>query len=223
MYSCASLAEARGCPIRIFTDQSLFAAPHDFSQRTTSFIASQCQGIHQMLLSRLMLSLPISIRGSGLGRPDKRILDLRKTYMCSICLPQCGQALRPMSVSHTPDSPLTVLSTACPAFGPRKQIPSFTMSISKTHTQDRAAKLVSRGPRRPDAGVNNNTVMEWWSQTGSNRRPEACKATALPTELWPRLTHLQQKPSPKNPASIWWAWEDSNFRPHAYQARALTN
>ena len=61
MYSCASLAEARGCPIRIFTDQSLFAAPHDFSQRTTSFIASQCQGIHQMLLSRLMLSLPMSI------------------------------------------------------------------------------------------------------------------------------------------------------------------
>ena len=27
----------------------------------------------------------------------------------------------------------------------------------------------------------------WWSQTGSNRRPPACKAGALPTELWPRL------------------------------------
>ena len=27
---------------------------------------------------------------------------------------------------------------------------------------------------------------EWWSQTGSNRRPPACKAGALPTELWPR-------------------------------------
>lgn len=26
----------------------------------------------------------------------------------------------------------------------------------------------------------------WWSRTGSNRRPEACKATALPTELRPR-------------------------------------
>jgi hypothetical protein len=26
---------------------------------------------------------------------------------------------------------------------------------------------------------------EWWSQTGSNRRPHACKARALPTELWP--------------------------------------
>src|ERR1700709_1623928 len=26
----------------------------------------------------------------------------------------------------------------------------------------------------------------WWSQAGSNRRPLACHATALPAELWPR-------------------------------------
>jgi hypothetical protein len=26
----------------------------------------------------------------------------------------------------------------------------------------------------------------WWSQTVSNRRPPACKAGALPAELWPR-------------------------------------
>jgi hypothetical protein len=26
---------------------------------------------------------------------------------------------------------------------------------------------------------------QWWSQTGSNRRPHACKARALPAELWP--------------------------------------
>ena len=41
-----------GCPIRISTDQSLLAAPHGFSQRATSFIASWCQGIHRMPLSR---------------------------------------------------------------------------------------------------------------------------------------------------------------------------
>ena len=29
------------------------------------------------------------------------------------------------------------------------------------------------------------TTFGWWSQTGSNRRPHACKARALPTELWP--------------------------------------
>ena len=31
---------------------------------------------------------------------------------------------------------------------------------------------------------------DWWSQTGSNRRPQACKASALPTELWPRPSGL---------------------------------
>jgi hypothetical protein len=36
-----------GCPIRISMDQRLLAAPHGFSQRATSFIASWCQGIHR--------------------------------------------------------------------------------------------------------------------------------------------------------------------------------
>jgi hypothetical protein len=86
----------------------------------------------------------------------------------------------------------------------------------------------------------------WWSQTGSNRRPHACKARALPAELWPRtrrrmllIARVVRSPSPalrrsslrpRRPAEPklqssegWWAWEDLNFRPHAYQARALTN
>src|SRR5436190_17486958 len=28
---------------------------------------------------------------------------------------------------------------------------------------------------------------KWWSQPGSNRRPLACHASALPAELWPRV------------------------------------
>jgi hypothetical protein len=34
--------------------------------------------------------------------------------------------------------------------------------------------------------LNPSPLKAWWSQTGSNRRPPACKAGALPTELWPR-------------------------------------
>ena len=34
----------------------------------------------------------------------------------------------------------------------------------------------------------------WWSQTGSNRRPPACKAGALPTELWPRSRRKSETP-----------------------------
>jgi hypothetical protein len=54
MNSDDDTAEAVGCPIRKSTDQSLFAAPHGLSQRTTSFIACVRQGIHQMLLGHLI-------------------------------------------------------------------------------------------------------------------------------------------------------------------------
>jgi hypothetical protein len=45
------------------------------------------------------------------------------------------------------------------------------------------------------------STREWWSQTGSNRRPPACKAGALPTELWPRraqrvLNHKREDGGP---------------------------
>jgi hypothetical protein len=81
----------------------------------------------------------------------------------------------------------------------------------------------------------------WWSQTGSNRRPHACKARALPAELWPHFLRRLARRRPSGYAAhaslyylawlaprvangeAWWAWEDLNFRPHAYQARALTN
>ena len=40
---------------------------------------------------------------------------------------------------------------------------------------------ISHFPIRTPCGLSR----KWWSQTGSNRRPHACKARALPTELWP--------------------------------------
>ena len=43
-----------GFPIRKSADQSLFAAPHGLSQRTTSFIACACQGIHRTPLRHLI-------------------------------------------------------------------------------------------------------------------------------------------------------------------------
>jgi hypothetical protein len=42
------VAPGVGCPIRRSRDQRSLASPPGFSQRAASFIASQCQGIHQM-------------------------------------------------------------------------------------------------------------------------------------------------------------------------------
>jgi hypothetical protein len=58
MDSADDTAEAVGCPIRKSSDHSLLAAPRGLSQRATSFIASQCQGIHQMPLRRLISDEP---------------------------------------------------------------------------------------------------------------------------------------------------------------------
>ena len=60
-----------GFPIRRFLDQSSFAAPQDLSQRTTSFIASQRQGIHQMLL-RHLITLMIDARSAAAIDPKER-------------------------------------------------------------------------------------------------------------------------------------------------------
>ena len=64
-----------GCPIRISTDQSLFAAPHGFSQRTTSFIACACQGIHQMPLRHLIVLIAHDHQVGPKGRPRETITN----------------------------------------------------------------------------------------------------------------------------------------------------
>ena len=53
MYSAEDDAKAPGCPIRRSADQRVLSPPRSFSQSATSFIASRCQGIHQMPLSSL--------------------------------------------------------------------------------------------------------------------------------------------------------------------------
>jgi hypothetical protein len=58
-----------GFPIRKSTDQSFFAAPRGLSQRSTSFIASQRQGIHQMPLVHL-IALIINAHSAG---PDSLV------------------------------------------------------------------------------------------------------------------------------------------------------
>ena len=59
MNSDRDLPCGRGCPIRRSRDHRSLASPPGFSQRATSFIASQCQGIHQMpFSSRLITASP---------------------------------------------------------------------------------------------------------------------------------------------------------------------
>ena len=50
---------------------------------------------------------------------------------------------------------------------------------------------------------------KWWSLSGSNRRPEACKATALPAEL-----------RPLGEAKVWFGLKRRQGRPSLWLPRA---
>ena len=102
-----------GFPIRKSTDQSLLSAPHGLSQSATSFIASQCQGIHEMPLRRLIFtrrdkpnvrySLPTTIEKTDISVRDTYrntlfflIVLIRKTYS------QCPIAVDEFSPDNDP-------------------------------------------------------------------------------------------------------------------------
>ena len=160
-------------------DQSSFAAPQDLSQRTTSFIASQRQGIHQMLL-RHLITLTIDVRKPSAKRADTIIKERPvfgispKTYFC----------LPSISGAHG-CGPWLVRGTRLPAC---RICCLFTISnIRASHTQEGRREPHDKIHTRMDTGYTNTTKGKWWSLSGSNRRPEACKASALPTELRPRL------------------------------------
>lgn len=96
----------------------------------------------------------------------------------------------------------------------------FTMS-DNTHASARPRRRIQvlMDERQQPIRARQSFPGEWWSQTGSNRRPHACKARALPTELWPRQG---ARPGSRRIVDKWWAWDDSNVRPHPYQGCALT-
>jgi hypothetical protein len=78
MYSVQDTAEAVGCPIRKSTDQGLLAAPHGLSQRAASFIASQCQGIHQMPFIRLFYTYECATRRRKPTRDQRQPARIRQ-------------------------------------------------------------------------------------------------------------------------------------------------
>ena len=82
------------------------------------------------------------------------------------------------------------------------------MSSALTITSFRIVKERSASRRRQKAAQAFSlrcflaTYRNWWSQPGSNRRPPACKAGALPAELWPlELVGLGGLEPPTSPLS----------------------
>ena len=159
-----------GFPIRKSLDQSSFAAPQGLSQRTTSFIASQRQGIHQMLL-RHLIALMIGVRREP--QPDR--LSLTPSTVTIKTGSRLFRTRCLMLAERTPAGRFRNGQGTFPLHDVRyPQPPAICVDGAKLFDPDDPATSAAFGRGG------------WWSWTGSNRRPHACKARALPTELQPR-------------------------------------
>ena len=94
-------------------------------------------------------------------------------------------------VNNQPDQP-NASSNPLPGFKPGRERLEEWRSQHALTAQDRRS-LRKRQPNKTGWRANSRN---WWSQTGSNRRHPACKAGALPAELWPQsLSHGAHRPA----------------------------
>jgi hypothetical protein len=200
-----------GFPIRKSADQSLFAAPHGLSQRITSFIACACQGIHRTPLlhlialiidARLPRNLAVRERSKrhsrrpALSNENGPAHTAKNRGMSSDRPSSRWDGLeRPVSHENCPSARRSSFASFRSSRGPKprnvRTTLLFTMSANRQQRpQGRAANPIFNDKRSGGSQPRRT----WWSQTGSNRRPHACKARALPTELWPQMGRVANSP-----------------------------
>ena len=164
MDSAGGTPRGVGCPIRTPTDQRLLAAPRGFSQRATSFLASWCQGIHQMPFSRA----EPRARQPPPGQPAK------------------GGPARGPHPTHTPPlGPAGRRSDARPPSPETHQTLIHPDKDQKTPGRARA-RPGHPGDAPPAAPPRGPRERAGWRRSDSNRRPPACKAGALPLSYAPQ-------------------------------------
>ena len=232
----------------------MFAAPHGFSQRTTSFIACACQGIHRTPLKHLItliadvrpskapgqartilredgghpfISHPhrpsngsdadLDLHANATGKPAPSDQDRkdqchtriirrscrppkwrhdRRTRPCRLAAARTSGQSFSSRCSRTGDAPQKAERRKLFSLRQRLDAVKALRPDTRTVTRRRHLQGGASPPARSEAkrseastGKPKDRLAEprkWWSQTGSNRRPPACKAGALPTELWPR-------------------------------------
>ena len=228
-----------GCPIRISTDQRLLAAPHGFSQRATSFIASWCQGIHRMPLScsrRLSRTEVQELHHAQ--KPSSE--DGRQLSV--FCLRKAGrQALRPASlaVRRPPTDNRCLCRIICSAhnrsiastrsFDPkslstrrifRSKRPQWNLHASEHLHHRRRPKPPVRQLRRQRPETHQNLIHP--DKEHAPPRGDANSTAARfvhPTPAVP-ITFASRDTQPI-PRVQWWRRSDSNRRPPACKAGAL--
>ena len=158
MYSACNDHKGRVSPFGNLRIKARLLAPRSLSQATTSFVACNRQGIHHVHLFACPYNVGPCSLPEGKTRRDRHS---NKSFSLLICDTYRFSTLsvQPTFVSYT---------------------------LKENFTSSRLLKNENYTYRRLRSWINIVKTVEWWRMTGSNRRPPACKAGALPAELIPR-------------------------------------
>ena len=129
-----------GFPIRTSADQRLLSSPRGFSQSATSFIASWCQGIHQMPLTLRLIAL----------QPDHPFRPPGKPGRPSGSSDRSATKTRPMQNSRrTTRTPCGTQTARHLPHGTRKDPQGYT-SPAAHETHSPATRTRQKADRKPE-------------------------------------------------------------------------
>ena len=142
MNSARDTARAVGCPIRRSRDQRSLASPPGFSQRATSFIASQCQGIHQMPFSCFSRHTQ---RQTSPAKRKRFAAGVRQNHLVS------PKAIDAPGLTRGPSGPALGAARATPVAVGGTVVPPWQSSPFRRHfvTEPAGPENPIMGPRPP--------------------------------------------------------------------------
>ena len=202
-------------------DQSSFAAPQGLSQRTTSFIASQRQGIHQMLL-RHLIALMIHVRRfHSRSRVAAHAPSAEERRRSERPVPGSRQErilLAKWTRSHGPAG-----AAAGGQLNAANRIHSlFTISNTRTPSHKEQNARVSFDPRGSQRTAPRVSLTFRTADPSGGARRDRTDDLMLAKHALSQLSYGPLRRWPPRERRGWWAWDDSNVRPHPYQGCALT-
>jgi hypothetical protein len=118
-----------GCPIRRSQDQRVLAPPLSFSQRATSFIASRCQGIHQMPFSSQARPRPAH---NPRLRAEEQNVSFAEAFASAFCIPSPGRT-----------------NTTAPTRGSPRRCSRARVCVHTVTSRCTMSNLLQTGGRRP--------------------------------------------------------------------------
>ena len=140
-----------GFPIRKSADQRLFAPPHGLSQRTTSFIASQRQGIHRIPLRHLIALIIDAHRSAAAAVLAQCMSSIERPFCFEHIREHGGQAVPTLVARRLQAVKPERRSDIFPLYDDRQQhIPLMRNANSVSRTTRAAALSAIRHLVEPD-------------------------------------------------------------------------